>query len=443
LTETQAARLHGRERVRNVRRLCSNRLYTKYVRFFAKILQSSRLRSSPEKMEIEFDKEIDAILRSAAKGSSSVNLASEHLDADEISSFAENVLPANARVRAMEHLADCNRCRKILVEISAFVEDETSGEIVHVVETKNEIPWYKKLFIFPNLAYSLGALCVVFAGIIGFAVFQSKNSLTEVASVAEKPQNSKGASSDGQGAFKEIPNSNSAATVSNTATTASNTVSNTASEPNLARDSSRNSAVAANTAPILPQPKTTAPVFSQPNIASKNQPIDAPKAIGETSATPSPEAFPSRRPVENKPNTAAGASISKDGIADKAVEDRKSDSDAKLKSETANDVAATKELEEDERTRSAPAKPSVTLKSAERAKKIAKDDKSESRQVSGKTFRKIGGTWFDSAYGSQPQINILRGSADYKKLDSGLQNIGNSLGGTVIVVWKSKAYKIQ
>jgi hypothetical protein len=388
-------------------------------------------------MEIEFDKEIDAILRSAAEGSQSAELTSEHLDADEISSFAENVLPANARLHAMGHLADCNRCRKILVEISAFVEDETPSEIVHVAEIKTEIPWYKKLFIFPNLAYSLGALCVVFVGVIGFSVFQSKNTLNDVAKLEEKQTNAKGASSEGQEGFKEVPDSSSAASASNAATAAANTVANSVRQPNLSKDEMPNSAVAANTTQVSPQPSPSAPVLNQPIIAPKNQPIERSKSKEETFATPSAEPMP--KPADNK---APSASVSNDGIADKSATQGKAESEQKLKSDTANESIIKPETDNDV-TRSAPMKPSPALKTVPNARKTAIDTKPESKQVGGKTFRKIGGTWFDSAYGSQPQTTVSRGSADYKKLDSGLQNISDSLSGTVIVVWKSKAYKIQ
>lgn len=82
-----------------------------------------------------------------------------------------------------------------------------------------------------------------------------------------------------------------------------------------------------------------------------------------------------------------------------------------------------------------------------RLKKSAPTDKNkaagESRSVGGKTFRNVGGIWFDSAYTSQQPIMIRRGSDDYKRLDSGLRSIAENLGGTVVVVWKSRAYRIN
>ena len=51
-------------------------------------------------MDFEFDKEIDVLLRQTTQGETvltNTNTNSEHLDADEISAFAENALPEKAR----------------------------------------------------------------------------------------------------------------------------------------------------------------------------------------------------------------------------------------------------------------------------------------------------------------------------------------------------------
>lgn len=65
------------------------------------------------------------------------------------------------------------------------------------------------------------------------------------------------------------------------------------------------------------------------------------------------------------------------------------------------------------------------------------------RSVGGKTFNNRSGAWYDSAYKNQATQNYRRGTVEYKKLDGGLRNIADTLGGTVVVVWKSKAYRIQ
>ena len=65
------------------------------------------------------------------------------------------------------------------------------------------------------------------------------------------------------------------------------------------------------------------------------------------------------------------------------------------------------------------------------------------RLVGGKRFDNRNGVWYDSAYRGQATINLRRASDEYKKIDKGVRNIADTLGGTVVVVWKDKAYRIQ
>ena len=67
----------------------------------------------------------------------------------------------------------------------------------------------------------------------------------------------------------------------------------------------------------------------------------------------------------------------------------------------------------------------------------------EDRRIGEKTFTRKNGVWYDANYNGQATTNILRGSDDYKKLDSGLRSIIGNLSGTVVIVWKNKAYRIQ
>jgi hypothetical protein len=67
----------------------------------------------------------------------------------------------------------------------------------------------------------------------------------------------------------------------------------------------------------------------------------------------------------------------------------------------------------------------------------------EQRSYGGRTFENRNGVWTDTAYRGQATTNVRRGSEDYKKLDSGLRSIADQLSGTIIVVWKEKAYRIQ
>jgi hypothetical protein len=91
----------------------------------------------------------------------------------------------------------------------------------------------------------------------------------------------------------------------------------------------------------------------------------------------------------------------------------------------------------------------TALSANERSKKVveSKDDKLEISNkpisVGGKTFKRENNVWYDSAYRGQATTNVTRGTNEYKKLDAGLRGITENLGGTIVVVWKQRAYRIQ
>ena len=100
-------------------------------------------------MELEFDKEIDAILRKArSRRSCGLDADAGHLDADTIAAFAENALPDKAKLLYMEHFADCDRCRKqlshaILMNNEA---DAAAASSVSAPVAEAAIPWYQSIF---------------------------------------------------------------------------------------------------------------------------------------------------------------------------------------------------------------------------------------------------------------------------------------------------------
>jgi hypothetical protein len=68
---------------------------------------------------------------------------------------------------------------------------------------------------------------------------------------------------------------------------------------------------------------------------------------------------------------------------------------------------------------------------------------SEERAAGGKVFKCADNAWYDSAYTGQQLITVRRASKEYKKLDAGLRSIAENISGTIVVVWKGKAYRIQ
>lgn len=377
-------------------------------------------------MTEEFDKEIDSLLRRAAKGES-VQAFDAHMDADEVSLFAENALTAKARARAAEHLAECAKCRKILSHLISF-DAEPESETIHaeqsdIIPVAPAIPWYRRLFAFPQITFAMGALALVFAGIIAVMVLQTANDSQNVSvarreEIRETSRGTSGASDDGAAQTVETYSGNMSNStsvnpgmMSNSNTSATSAVSNTTS---------------ANT--------TLADKESQPALPRQLPPPEAAKNEPQKPLTLS-EAQPANPADLNKTTeTVTVAPAPKDSQQRQTEEDAKELSARKSEKERAALNVSPKSSDNTPSTLGA------------QPKKRVSEDKNkadEARFVGGRTFRQTGGVWVDSAYTSQPQIMIRRGSDDYKRLDSGLRSIAESLSGTVVVLWKSKAYRIN
>ncbi len=201
-----------------------------------------------------FDKEIDALLRQTAQGETAFTRANNpksqipnkelHLDADEISAFADvNALPEKTRLRLTAHFADCDRCRKILSNVISL-NSEMASETVHAPQAakiETAAPWYRRLFAVPNLAYALGTLVLIFGGLIAFTFLKNSPQTVEVSQIREKPINMGGASSDGE---TQVTESNAAMSNSELLTSNSAAVTNSATvfSANAAANASPNKA---------------------------------------------------------------------------------------------------------------------------------------------------------------------------------------------------------
>lgn len=381
-------------------------------------------------MEFEFDKEIDSLLHQAAKGENMValvNPSSEHIDADEISMFAENALPEKAKPYVVKHLADCSRCRTILsntILLNSEAEMENAASI-SVEETKaatvavsSEIPWYKNLFSTKNLAFGMGALVLIFAVGIGFLVVRNANESmnSEVAqantnvniATAEKSSNDEMSES----AEADMANSNATSMDANLSNVESNAETATTS-PNQTSDNkpSANNSIEKEASGNLVE-----------TSERKDEKRDAPKA--KTPPTDSENITADVSSQEKIQNDDSRTSSQNDGIARKQSAPPPSPAISARRNEPMPPESAKKQESED----------SISSNSMMSA---------PSRKINGKTFNRKNGVWYDSAYKGQATTNVQRGTPQYKNLDSGLRSIGNQLDGTVVVVWKEKAYRIQ
>lgn len=381
-------------------------------------------------MEFEFDNEIDALLRQAAKGENlfaAGNNSGEHIDADEISMFAENALPEAAKPRVINHIADCGRCRTILSNvISLNAEDEKAtvsiGETKaeNVVET-NEPNWFQKLFATKNLAFGMGALALIFAVGIGFLVLQyvGNSGQTEVAK-SEMQNDSASA----------VSPPDEADSVNETAadgfTNANKSVSN--SGINSVDDELKSS--------------TNSTAKEEPG-KENNEPADKKAAENSSAKTDNPE---------SKNKASEEDSMTADVMTRSSDDSVKSDSTSvseESRSRLQDKASAPATRKSKPPPSSAPAKKETKSKRDEGESEPPEDALQsanallEKRRIGSKTFTRKSGVWYDSAYSGQSTANVRRGTSEYRNLDSGLRSITDKLDGTVILVWKQKAFRIQ
>jgi hypothetical protein len=337
-----------------------------------------------------------------------------HLNADEISAFAENALPEKIKQKYTIHLADCSRCRSILSNLISL-NAKTLTEVTHAEKTdkvRAVIPWYRKLFAYPNLAYTMGALVLAFTGLITFVVLQntSNSPSFEVSQIAEQTEKAQGPS------FEQVlPTEESF----------SNSMMSNIT-PNVST---------ANAASVLTENKATNALAANTNmsIAAKSKPSANESLRAEISAN-NFALSPNRSNIQpENANT---------NITVNEKEETRKEENQNKKAETLKDVNATKPAPNQYASSPTVGRAASADTLSAKAKKKALET-SETTSFGGRAFRRANGVWTDSAYKGQSTTNISRGTSEYKKLDKGLRSIVENIGGTVIVVWKEKAYRIQ
>ena len=392
-------------------------------------------------MELEFDKEIDALMR---KGGVAVGglPAGGHLDADEIAAFAENAMPERARALYMGHIADCDRCRGILSNLIAFnaeAEPEKAAAAVPVsVPLAAETPWYRKLFLFPNLAYVMGGLVLVMGGLIGLSVFQgSLGGGSATVSQMDESEAVRGPMAPTEPGFSANANrsANAANMMANAATTAN---SNAAMASAPTGSTNAGSSSAANTAA---QNKgidaASAPAPSSADLAM----ADAAKPMQPTAAPPPPammEAAPKDAEMAKEDDAKARS------VANANEKKKVSARTAEKREELTIDGRQAQNVPRTQAGGVAKSTPGPTRDMQQNFPNRADNTyELKSQRVGGKDFQFRNGAWYDTDYKGQPTINVRRGTDEFRKLDSGIRTVAERLSGVVVVVSGAKAYRIQ
>ncbi len=413
-------------------------------------------------MEFEFDKEIDALLRQAARGetvSLSGNPKSEiqnpkpfHLDADEISLFAESALTEKTKALYTQHFADCARCRKILSNVIALDSESVKESIgaPQAAKISSIVPWYRRLFALPNMGFASGAFLLAFAALVAFTLLKSSGD-SQNAEIARVESTEK-MSGPNIGEETQIIESNASAMSNGGSMMTNSVMSNSGSAMS---NSAVSSSAMSNSGSLMSDSSavSASPVVSPNSGAMSNG----------ASASNSSAASNKRSDADDKTskNEALNAAVARAKTADAeslmssadfTPQTKREASEEKMRRADGNEAIqsnapAPKSVAPPAKTRPALAELPVNGRATSSLNSVSarksKSDVPETRAAGGKTFRRENGIWYDAGYGGQTTTNVSRGSEDFKKLDGGLRSIAGNLSGTIVIIWKGKAYRIQ
>ncbi len=387
-------------------------------------------------MELEFDKEIDALLRKARDSERVGKAAGEHLDADTVAAFTENSLPAGARMLYTQHLGDCSGCRKLLSQTISMNGAAVAQEPVAIAAPVAAAlePWYAGLFKLPKLALSMGALVVLFAGVLTVLVVQNRRSGSngEVSQVTDSEQQ------------RALPSTAGAPVMSNAAPMNSN--------PAVASNTNASTSTGIDTGTLSANTAANTSGFGAPAGAKPPEPFKEENKLALDAAKP--QSQPEGSVMEKKSMIVAAPPPTPATTTGGAVPaDEKKDAEERQQLGARRVETADKTKDRDDARYRANESPAPAAKSGPARMGPLQNQSNQintnagemavTRKVAGKTFTNKNGAWYDSSYGSQATKNYRRGTPEFQKLDAGLRSIAKDLGGTVIVVWKGTAYRID
>jgi hypothetical protein len=393
------------------------------------------------------DKQIDLLMRRFAPAGNGAT-AGEHLDADEITAFAEGSLPPAARARYVSHLADCDQCRRIVSQVT--LSGAATTRLESVPEKSHRTFWQTLggFFALPVLRYAaFAAVLLVVAGVAFVALRRQRP--TELVAVNE-PANQQPAS----------------------ATKAPETLAN------QTNDGNQNKALASATPAAVAQPTaagevtrtaetTVAPTTG--TLKDGTAPVEEKKAAEPVLASKAPAYSP---PPPGDQVAAAREQQGLSTVATRKAETDKLDRDVAKEAGRTDDTgryvmnqpASPQQRARDEKGKGGPSRnfenfkqnqqnqtQTETRSSSDAPKTAGADERRQqeqempaTRSVGGRTFRRQGPSWVDVKFKTSMSVkSVSRSSDEFKNLDSGLRSIAQQLGGEVLVVWKGQAYLIR
>lgn len=426
-------------------------------------------------MKHDSDTEMDLLLRRhGRRGGSSVTGAegdddarakpdamrasATHLDADELSAYAEGALPERARSRYAAHLTDCDACRRLVTElvISSGIEAEEGGRVAQTVIAPRRFwgEWFGSLFSPPVLRYAIPALALF--AVIAVVLVVATRKRDEPSFVAmNKPSQGQSANTSLEdqknGAAPTTATTESAENHGDAATATANTDAakpGAASPPSLQKETNTTTPQQDGVAPATKSAE--APVTeAQPSTAQPRESEDRKNTSPFLSNSPTDtnknpakekddEALADKNRQESKQQASGGAPATAAGPVNGRV--------SRGEETSGNSVefgagAATGERKKNESAKSAPAPAARTRRDSAGNDEVS----SETRSVAGKSFRRQNSVWVDTTYNSsRSPLKVKRGSEQYRALvadEPVIATVSNELGNVIVVV-SGRAYHI-
>jgi hypothetical protein len=410
-------------------------------------------------MRPEANNEIDLLLRRMgrrhdAARDGEARTGERHLDLDEMSSYAQNALPAAARARYTEHLAECTACRKLVTELSLSLG---TVAVTAPVEGAHEASGLKKflasLFSPLVLRYAVPALGVIVVMIVGFIILRRQGRSEFVAQMAQERK----AAAPIAAPSPETP---SARGLVDSPATATNKVENRNSKldeakPKPAPVAGEAAASAPATAPAQPAKDERASAEARPSVAAAEPPPPAAAKAAPTVEAQTETVVVSKKQTQSldrvEPAPANETSRDRARPAKQGTAEQKTADTAekdKAKSEPSDSGGFLRGGAGLARRRAEETKTAGAANRNENARSTQPGSADqETRTIAGRRFRKERGMWIDTAYeSSTATVDMARNSEQFRALvadEPAIGTISRQLDGEVIVVWKGHAYRIR
>jgi len=360
----------------------------------------------------------------------------DHLDADELNAYAENALPAKTRARYTQHLAECLRCREIVVQLSA-----SAGVVIAEPADKLSAPagWRKFLasLLTPMvLRYAAPAMGLIVVAVIGFVALRSNRPSEYVSQVQTARSDSS------RNVAEQVESSSPQRGLAYESSKPADVPVNKEVQPKNEPQASPTPVPQATPADVT----TSAPLAKAPVTKSESQP-----AAATEPPAPSPAKLDVNDEKRQKNEDVAGKPAAEVKVAPKEVTSQDFEFGVGKKGEepaTARARAAkNKSVVAGAATAQGAAAPPSRRERDRDDEETAKDSVSDTRSVAGRQFRKQEGVWIDTAYDKSRSVTTYhRDSESYRSLiadEPAIKTIADQLGGEIIVVWKGRTYRIR